>query len=87
MDADLADALGTADGTGDDVVLFGTTSDDVVSVSAEGGAVVADGLPATVRVSAADPTLDRLTVYALRGDDTVTASAEAAALVQLSLFS
>jgi len=87
VNADLSSSLGTSDGLDDEVVLFGTPADDIVTVSADSGAVVTQGLPATVRLSAADPTLDRLTVYALRGNDSVTASPDAASLIQLALFS
>jgi Ca2+-binding RTX toxin-like protein len=86
VNADLSSSLGTSDGLDDEVVLFGTPADDIVTVSADSGAVVAQGLPATVRLSAADPTLDRLTVYAMRGNDSVTASPDAASLIQLVLF-
>ncbi|HYU83782.1 MAG TPA: hypothetical protein VEK80_03165 [Kribbellaceae bacterium] len=86
VNADLSSSLGTSDGLDDEVVLFGTPADDTVTVFADSGAVVTQGLPATVRVSAADPTLDRLTVYALRGNDSVTASPDAASLIQLALF-
>ena len=87
VNADLSSADGTPDATNDNVVLFGTPADDHVSVAADSGAVVASGLPATVRISGADPALDELTVYALRGNDTVTASSQAASLIQLALFS
>jgi len=87
VNADLSNGLGTPDGLADEVVLFGTPSDDTVTVAADSGSVVAQGLPATVRISGADPTLDRLTVYALRGNDSVTASPDAESLIQLALFS
>ena len=67
-------------------MLFGTPADDAVSVSADNGAVVAQGLHPSVRLSGTDPVLDRLTVYGMRGDDSVTASPEVASLVQLALF-
>jgi Ca2+-binding RTX toxin-like protein len=87
VNTDLSSFSGTPDGSNDEVVLFGTTSDDTVTVGADSGSVVAQGLPATVRISGADSTLDQLTVYALRGNDSVTASPDAAALIQLALFS
>jgi Ca2+-binding RTX toxin-like protein len=86
VDADLTDASGSADGQADEVVLFGTPSGDQVTVAADNGAVVAQGLHPTVRVSGTDPSLDRLTVYGMRGDDSVTASPDAASLIQLALF-
>jgi hypothetical protein len=86
VNADLSDALGTSDGLDDEVVLFGTPADDTVTVAGENGTVLAQGLPATVRISGTDPALDELTVYAMRGNDSVTASPDAALLVKLSLF-
>jgi hypothetical protein len=86
VNADLSDSLGASDGLDDEIVLFGTPADDTVTVTGDSGAVVARGLPATVRISGADPTLDLLTVYALRGNDSVTASPEAGSLIQLALF-
>ena len=87
INADLSNAQGTPDGADDEVVLFGTPNDDTVTVSAESGAVVARGLPATVRISGTDPTLDWLRVYALRGNDAVTGSPDAGTLIQMELFS
>lgn len=87
VNADLADGLGAPDSQADEVVLFGTPTDDTVTVAGDNGTVLARGLPAAVRISAADPSLDELTVYGMRGNDSVTASPDAASLIQLALFS
>lgn len=86
VNADLSNGQGTSDGTADEVVLFGTPSDDVVTVTGDNATVAADGLPAQVHISGTDPTLDELTVYGMRGTDSVTASPDAASLIQLALF-
>jgi Ca2+-binding RTX toxin-like protein len=82
---DLALLGGGDDGQIDSVVVNGTAGDDTVTVGADGTAVVAQGLAATVRITGANPTVDRLTVNGLAGDDTITATPEAEALILVTV--
>jgi len=87
VDIDLAATLGgtTADGLADQVTINGTAGDDVVTVSAVGGAITVGGLAATVNISHADANLDFLTVQAGSGADVINATGLAAGQINLSL--
>jgi Ca2+-binding RTX toxin-like protein len=70
----------------DDVVLNATAGDDMISVLADGPAVLVDGLQTSVRITPANPTQDRLTVNGLDGDDDIQSAPEAHGLMTLVLL-
>jgi hypothetical protein len=76
---------GNPDAVADEVIVNGTSGNDIVTVIDEGPALLTQGLAATVRITNADPSLDRLTVNGLDGEDTITATPAAGALVLLNL--
>ena len=82
----LASTIGgsTGDGQVDTVVVNGTGGDDVIRVTASGGTISVNGLPALVTIAGADAT-DQLTVNGGAGADTINASSLAAGKVNLIL--
>ncbi|WP_144185700.1 beta strand repeat-containing protein [Elioraea rosea] len=71
---DLSAAAGGGDGQFDQVILNGTSGDDVVLVVGDGSEVTVFGLDYLVRIIGFDAALDRLVINALAGDDVVEAS-------------
>jgi Ca2+-binding RTX toxin-like protein len=86
VNAALASTIGgaTGDGAADNVVVHGTTGDDVAVVAGDAGGVSVLGLAARVNVTTPEVALDRLTVNALAGDDVVEASGLAAGAISLT---
>jgi Ca2+-binding RTX toxin-like protein len=82
---DLANppSSGLGDTNGDSVIIRGTESDDVVTVSGSVAGISVQGLAATVNIVGTDPTLDTLTIEALAGNDVVTATDLQAGAVNL----
>jgi Ca2+-binding RTX toxin-like protein len=82
-------ALGTANGDGDagldNVSLFGTPGNDVVSITGGPGLLAATGLSTGLSVTGAEAANDRLTVNADAGSDTVNASGVALGAMLLTL--
>jgi len=72
---DLSAAGGGGDGAADNVIVSGTSGDDVVTVSGSAGSASVLGLAARLDITGAEATLDRLTVNGLAGDDVIEASA------------
>ncbi|HET9737409.1 MAG TPA: calcium-binding protein [Solirubrobacteraceae bacterium] len=82
---DLAATAGGDDLAADNVVVNGTTGDDVVIVTGAGTSAQVSGLPALVSVSGAIAGSDRITVNALAGEDVVDASGLAATAALLTI--
>jgi Ca2+-binding RTX toxin-like protein len=85
LQADLAANGGGDDGASDNVVVNGTSADDVVTVTGNGQSAQVAGLSALVSVSGASAANDRLTVNSLGGDDVIDASGVAAGSIPLTL--
>jgi Ca2+-binding RTX toxin-like protein len=82
---DLAAVGGADDGQVDEVIVNGTAGDDTIAVTADGSAVVVQGLATAVRITGANPSVDRLTVNGREGNDTATATPEANTLIVVTL--
>ena len=87
LNGDLAGAIGGTAGDGelDNVIVNGTSGDDVVVVTRSGSRVSVLGLAARVNVADAEAANDRLTVNALGGDDIEDASGVPAGSIPLTL--
>ncbi len=83
---DLSASTGTGDGQVDTVVVNGTETNDIITVSGSMTNVEVAGLSATVTTVGAEPTLDKLIINALDGDDRVNASAVEAGAIPLILI-
>jgi Ca2+-binding RTX toxin-like protein len=70
----LAAAGGADDGAPDNVIVQGTNSADVITVSGDANGVAVVGLAAKVSIIGHEAANDRLTINALAGDDVVDAS-------------
>ena len=81
--SDLAGSGGTDDGSPDQVIVSGTTGDDVITAAGGAGSASVTGLAARVDVVHAQAPQDGLTIYALAGDDVVGASGLAADAIAL----
>jgi Ca2+-binding RTX toxin-like protein len=84
VNLNLAAAGGSGDGQADNVLLNGTTGDDVIQAIGDANGASALGLAARVNISGAEVTNDRLIVNALAGDDVVDGSGLAAGAIQLT---
>jgi Ca2+-binding RTX toxin-like protein len=84
VNTDLA-AFGGGDGQPDNLIVNGTSGDDVVLVAGDASGVAVLGLAARVNITGAEAANDRLTVNALDGDDVIEASGVAAGAIQLTL--
>jgi len=76
---------GLADGAADNVIVQGTSGDDVVVAVGDANGVSLFGLAAQVNIIGADASVDRLTVNTLDGDDVIEASGVAAGAIPLTL--
>src|SRR4051812_30948235 len=81
VDTDLAATGGAGDGAADNVIVNGSSGDDVIQVAGGSSGSSVLGLTALVNVAGAEAANDRLTVQALAGDDVVEASALTAAAI------
>jgi Ca2+-binding RTX toxin-like protein len=77
--------LGAADAQADNVIVQGTSGDDVAVLAGDASGTAVLGLAAQVNVTGAEAANDRLTVNALAGDDVIEASGVAAGAIQLTL--
>lgn len=84
INLNLASNAGSGDGQADNVIVSGTTADDVILAFGSGNTASVLGLAAQVNIFGAEPANDRLTVNALAGDDVVEASGLAAGSIQLT---
>jgi Ca2+-binding RTX toxin-like protein len=84
LNAALA-AVGGGDAQPDNVIVNGTTGDDVSVIAGDASGVAAFGLAAQVNITGAEAANDRLTVNMLAGDDVVDATSVALGAMQLTL--
>jgi Ca2+-binding RTX toxin-like protein len=84
INLNLGSSAGSGDGQADNVIVSGTTADDVILALGSGNTASVLGLAAQVNIFGAEPANDRLTVNALAGDDVVEASGLAAGSIQLT---
>jgi Ca2+-binding RTX toxin-like protein len=82
---DLTASTGGGDAAADTVVVNGTQTNDVISVTGSTNGVTVTGLSAAVTVIGAESNLDMLVINGLNGADTMDASALPAGLIQLTL--
>ena len=82
---DLFNASGTGDGLGDIVVVNGTATNDVITLSGSTNGMDVVGLSTAVTVVGGEQSLDELVINALGGDDVVDASAVQAGAIDLTL--
>jgi Ca2+-binding RTX toxin-like protein len=73
-DVNLAANDGGGDGAVDTVIADGTSGDDTVTPTAQGGNVTISGLAAKVNVTGGEPANDHVDVDPLGGNDTVNAA-------------
>lgn len=82
--ADLRSSLGGDDAAADNVVVNGTSGDDVAIVTGSGTSASVLGLAARVAITGGIAGSDRVTVNTLAGDDVVDASSLAASALLLT---
>jgi Ca2+-binding RTX toxin-like protein len=82
---DLSSALGGGDGQPDTVIVNGTETNDLITVTGSTNEVNVTGLRASVKIIGGEPGLDRLVINGLDGDDTVDASGVQAGALELTL--
>jgi Ca2+-binding RTX toxin-like protein len=75
---------GAGDSAADNVIVHGTSGDDVALIFGDPSFVSLLGLAAQINIIGAEAASDRLTVNALAGDDVVEASGLAAGAIQLT---
>jgi Ca2+-binding RTX toxin-like protein len=85
VNASLAAFGGSGDAQPDNVIVTGTSGDDVGVIAGDASGVAAFGLAAQVNITGAEAANDRLTMTMLAGDDVVDASTVAAGSIQLTL--
>jgi Ca2+-binding RTX toxin-like protein len=84
VNLNLAASNGAGDGLPDNVIVNGTSGDDVIQVVGDATVTSVLGLAAQVNITGAESANDRLTINALAGDDVVQASGLQAAAIQLT---
>jgi Ca2+-binding RTX toxin-like protein len=84
INLNLATLIGGGDGAADNVILQGTSGDDIALVFGDSAGTSVLGLAAQVNITGAESANDRLTINALAGDDVVEASGLAASGIQLT---
>ncbi len=82
---DLSSAQGTGDGQADTVIVNGTETNDVVTVTGSTNGVDVVGLTTTVTVVGGEPGMDELVIHGLGGDDVIDASGVQAGAIDLTL--
>jgi Ca2+-binding RTX toxin-like protein len=82
---ELNAAVGGGDAQPDNVVVNGSSGDDVSVIAGDASGVAAFGLAAQVNITGAEAANDRLAVNMLAGDDVVDASGVLAGAIQLTL--
>jgi Ca2+-binding RTX toxin-like protein len=76
---------GTGDGAADNVIVNGTSGEDVVTAGGDASGVSVNGLAAQINVTGAEAANDRLTINALGGDDVVVATGLSANAIGLTV--
>ena len=82
---DLSSNTGGGDGQPDTVIINGTETNDVITVSGSTNEVNVTGLSAVVTVHGGEADLDKLLINGLGGDDKIDASAVEAGAIALTL--
>jgi Ca2+-binding RTX toxin-like protein len=87
VNVDLAGTLGgsTGDAQPDVITVNGTQNADIITLSANAGAVDVSGLAALVRITRSEPASDLLVVNGLGGADVITPGPGVSALIMLDL--
>lgn len=75
---------GNGDSAADNIIVSGTSGDDVILVVGDATGVAVFGLATQVNIFTSEAALDRLTINALGGDDVIEASGLAAGAIQLT---
>jgi Ca2+-binding RTX toxin-like protein len=85
--ARLAGTLGGAagDAAADTIVVYGTATNDSVTVSSSTNGVVVAGLQPRITITGSEPANDRLTINLLAGDDLLDASGLIAGIIGLTV--
>jgi Ca2+-binding RTX toxin-like protein len=84
VNVNLAAVGGAGDAQADNVIVQGTSGDDVALVFGDAAGTSVLGLASQVNITGAESSLDRLTVNLLAGDDVLEASGLAAGAIQLT---
>jgi Ca2+-binding RTX toxin-like protein len=84
LNLELNPGSGVGDAQPDNVIVQGTSDDDIALVVGDASGTSVLGLAAQVNMTGAEAANDRLTVNALAGDDVVEASGLAAGAIQLT---
>lgn len=74
VDIGLAAAASGGDGAADNVVVTGTTGDDVITATGDANGMTVTGVAAQVNIFGAEAANDRLTIQGLAGDDVIDAT-------------
>ncbi len=85
VDLNLAASGGSGDAAADQVIVYGTSTDDVVLVNGDATGTTVLGLATQVNIAGGEPANDRVTINALAGDDVVDASGMVAGAIQLTV--
>ena len=83
VNLNLAGIAGAGDGQPDNVVVHGTSGDDVALLFGDATGTAVLGLAGQVNITGAEASLDRVTVNLLAGDDVLEASGLASGAIQL----
>ncbi len=83
VNLNLAATGGGGDGQADNVVVNGTSGDDVIIAAGDASGVAVFGLSAQVNITGAEAANDRLTINALSGNDVIQATGLAAGAIGL----
>jgi Ca2+-binding RTX toxin-like protein len=83
----LASLIGgnAGDSQADNIIVNGTSGEDVILVAGNASGVTVSGLAALINILTAEPAFDRLTINSLSGDDIVNASGLAVTGIALTL--
>jgi Ca2+-binding RTX toxin-like protein len=84
INVNLASFIGGGDAAPDNVVVLGTSGDDIALVFGDASGTSVLGLATQVNITGAESANDRLTINALAGGDVVEASALASSGIQLT---
>lgn len=83
VNTDLSAAAGGGDGDQDNLIVNGTSGDDVIQAAGDASGAEVLGLAATVNVKGAEAANDTLTINALAGSDIIEASGLTADAIKL----
>ncbi|MDX2197794.1 MAG: calcium-binding protein [Phycisphaerae bacterium] len=75
---------GVGDGQADNIIVTGTSGDDVATLAGDSSGTSVFGLAAQINITGTEAANDRVTINTLAGDDVVEASGLAAGAIQLT---